>query len=93
MMHWFHYFFRAPAAAVPLGVGNGQADVTFEAESDRCDQRGRTPRQRLLRAVHAVPPRRRPGGRPSTMSVHVLRDIGLTPAAAQFKGLRVDWRP
>jgi hypothetical protein len=92
-MRWFHYFLRAPAAGVLLAAGNGQADVTFKTESDRCDQYGPTPRQHLFPGACAVPPWRRSGGRRSTMSLHVLRDIGVTPTMAQFKGLSVDWRP
>lgn len=93
-MNWFRYILSTPAIAAAIGAGHREVAVALEAESNFCHQGGRRPgKHPNLRARRPLPGRRRIQGRPSTMSLHVLRDIGLTPTAAQCKGLRVDWRP
>jgi uncharacterized protein YjiS (DUF1127 family) len=91
-MQWLRCVLWHPAFAAAVGVGDGETEIAWGPPSRR-RRRGRVFRQRLSCDTGRALPRRRDRSRLSALSHHVLRDIGLTPMAAQFKGLTVDWRP
>jgi Domain of unknown function (DUF1127) len=91
-MQWLRCVLWHPAFAAAVGPGGGETEIAWRPTSKR-RRRGRVFRQRPSCDTGRAPPRRRSRARLSAMSHHVLRDIGLTPMVAAFKGLTVDWRP
>jgi hypothetical protein len=91
-MQWLRCVLWHPAFAAAVGAGGGETAIAWGPRSKR-RRRGRVFRQRLACDTGSAPPRRHNRSRLSAMSHHVLRDIGLTPTVAAFKGLTVDWRP
>jgi hypothetical protein len=91
-MQWLLYFLWPQASAATVGASDGATVIAFRARSNR-RRGGRGFWQRLFGGTDGAPRRRHDRSRLSAMSHHVLRDIGMSPTEAQFKGLRIDWRP